>query len=286
MIPGQDSGEDGRRNLRLLLEYDGSRYLGWQQQAELPSIEATLLSALERMLNERPALRVAGRTDAGVHAVGQVANFHTRSPIRAEKIAPGLNYYLPDDISVHRSEEVPASFDARVDSLSKQYRYRVYRARQPAALETRAWHLRGQLDVEAMIEASRCLIGEHDFESFRSVGCQAPHAIRNMMSIDVTRQPRPPAGEHIDITFHADAYCRHMCRILSGTLVEVGQGRREVGSVAEVLAARDRRKAGMTAPPQGLTTPPTSSACGAPGWRPRGPGGASAGCTAPSTACW
>lgn len=242
------------RNVRLLLEYDGSRYVGWQTQETGPSIQAELARALAELTGEQPLLRVAGRTDAGVHAIGQVVNFRTKSRIPPPRFAPALNTLLPDDISVHRADEAPAAFDARKSARAKRYRYRIYQGPQPAALEDRrSWYVRRPLDLERMSAARVPLLGEHDFEAFRSAHCDAPHARRHMYAIDVASAPRPPLGLHVDIVFHANAFCRHMCRILAGTLVEVGTGRRDPESVAGVLAARDRTRAGLTAPAQGLT---------------------------------
>jgi tRNA pseudouridine38-40 synthase len=243
-----------KRNIRLLLEYDGARYYGWQLQDGRPTIQGALLDACEKMIGERPNTRVAGRTDARVHAIGQVVNFRTKSAIPAYRFAPGLNNFLPDDISVHEAMEVPLEFDARNDSKSKWYGYRVYFGPQPAALESeRAWQLREPLDLEAMRRASRCLIGHLDFNAFRSVHCDSAHAKRQMYTITIDPYARPPRGEHVQILFHANAYCRHMCRILAGTLVEVGRGQRTVDSVAAALESRDRTQAGMTAPAYGLT---------------------------------
>jgi tRNA pseudouridine38-40 synthase len=242
------------RNVRLLLEYNGARYYGWQLQNGRPTIQGTLLDAFERMIGERPSLRVAGRTDAQVHAIGQVVSFRTRSQIEAHRFAPGLNNFLPDDISVHESREVPSDFDARNDSKSKWYGYRVYRGPQPAALELeRAWQLREELDVEAMRAAAAPLVGHLDFNAFRSVHCDSDHAIRHVYAITIERFPRPPRGEYVQILFHANAYCRHMCRIFAGTLVEVGRAQRTVESVRAALESCDRTRAGMTAPAHGLT---------------------------------
>lgn len=240
-------------NFRLIFEYDGSRYIGWQQQENLVSVEGTLRAALEQLLQQKVDLIVAGRTDAGVHARAQVVNFFAETELPARKLAPGLNYYLPRDISVHLGEEVPDSFNAKLDSLSKIYRYRVYQGPQRAALATRSWHVRKPLNVEAMRAAAEHLIGELDFNAFRSVHCDASHAVREMFSIDIRQVPRPPVGHTVDIFFHANAYCRHMCRILAGTLVEVGMGRRSPQDVQRILASRDRTQAGITAPPSGLT---------------------------------
>lgn len=242
------------RNIRLLIEYDGTRYVGWQQQAEHPSIQGALQHALHSILGVVPPLRVAGRTDAGVHARGQVANFRTTHPLEAARFAPALNHYLPCDISVHHAEQVAATFDAKRDSLSKRYRYRIYSGPQRAALLAQhAWHRHQRLDVSAMRRGAEHLLGERDFEAFRSVHCDAEHARRHMYAIDIQRSERPPAGEVVDIIFQANAYCRHMCRILSGTLVEVGLGKRDPNAIQHILASRDRRNAGMTAPAKGLT---------------------------------
>lgn len=248
------SGTALPRNLRLLLEYDGSAYVGWQQQDNGPSIQGELGRAIAKITGEKPVLQVAGRTDAGVHAFGQVTSFRLVHRIPTDSLASALNSVLPRDITVHRADEVADEFDARHSAHSKRYRYRVYRADQPAAHEyRRAWHRRLPLDVAAMRRAATHLLGEQDFESFRSVHCDAVHARRNMVAIEITVNPRPPSGEHIDLVFHANAYCRHMVRILSGTLVEVGMGKRTPDDIAVILAARDRRLAGVTAPPHGLT---------------------------------
>jgi tRNA pseudouridine38-40 synthase len=242
------------RNIRIVIEYDGTAYLGWQQQADGPSIQSALNDALFAITKQRPYIQAAGRTDAGVHALAQVANFHIDSTIPAERFAPAMNVHLPSDINVHRSAEVDMSFSSRHDSLSKRYRYRVYNARERAALDaTRAWHLRTALELEDMRRGAQHLIGERDFESFRSAQCDAEHARREMFGITIDEARRPPVGRYVDITFHANAFCRHMCRILAGTLLEVGQGRRSPEDIERIVGARDRTKAGITAPPHGLT---------------------------------
>lgn len=246
--------EPGERNVRLLLEYEGTHYVGWQAQENGPSIQAELSRCLEDLTATAPTLHVAGRTDAGVHALGQVVNFVTTSRIPPDRYAPALNRLLPNDISVHRSDEVPMDFDARHSARGKRYRYRLYLGPQPAALEsTRAWYIRRPLDLDAMRAATLPLIGERDFESFRSSQCDAAHARRRMHAITIETSPRPPLGSYVDIVFHADAFCRHMCRILAGTLVEVGIGRRGVSSIQETLDGRKRALAGITAPALGLT---------------------------------
>ena len=242
------------RNLKLTLEYDGSAYAGWQLQAGQPTVQRELMDAVSRMTGEAPSITVAGRTDAGVHAVGQVASLRTRSHVEARRFLSGLNGLLPRDISVHSVEEVPLAFNARHDSLGKCYRYRVLVSPQRAALEEgRVWHIRHPMALEAMRAAACLLVGEHDFNAFRSSACDAPHARRNMIRIDIDALLRSPTAQVVEILFHANAFCRHMCRILAGTLVEVGMGKRTAENVAAVLESRDRTQAGVTAPPGGLT---------------------------------
>jgi len=242
------------RNIRLLLEYGGSPYGGWQQQRGRKTIQSELQSALYAVTGEHPVLHVASRTDAGVHASGQVLNFRIHSDLEARRFAPALNFHLPATISVHRSDEVSLDFHARHDAAAKRYRYRIYRGPQPAALEReRSWHIRQAIDVETMTKGAACLIGEKDFNAFRSTQCAAAHARRHMYSIDIIKTARPPVGETIEILFHANAFCRYMCRILAGTLIEVGQGKRAADSIETILQGRDRRRAGVTAPPRGLT---------------------------------
>ena len=246
---------DMPQNIRLLVEYDGTPYVGWQLQDGLPTVQGELLTALRSITGEADLqLNVAGRTDAGVHAYGQVVSFLTRYPKEPRRLAPALNFYLPSTIRIHRAEGVPDDFDARRSAKGKRYRYRVYSGPHPLAVERdRVWHVRRHLNLDAMRQAAAHLIGELDFESFRSSHCDAAHAVRTMFAIPVEVQPRPPVGSLVDITFHANAFCRHMCRILAGTLVEVGAGKRTPADVAHVLARQERAAAGITAPPAGLT---------------------------------
>lgn len=242
------------RNIKLIVEYDGTPYLGWQRQKDGPSVEAELERAFHEISGESPKLTAAGRTDAGVHALGQVVSFRTGSAIEDWRIAHALNAHLPETITVHDSREVAEGFNARLDSLAKRYRYRVYQGPHlPALARDRAWHHRSVLDVAAMEEAAAELLGERDFESFRSVHCDAEHAIREMLAITIERVERPPVGFFLDFHFHANAFCRHMCRILAGTLCEVGRGRIIPAQIVEIRDARDRKRAGVTAPPEGLT---------------------------------
>jgi tRNA pseudouridine38-40 synthase len=241
------------RNLKLIIEYEGTDFRGWQSQELGDTVQEAFERALIQMTGVRPSLRVAGRTDSGVHALAQVVSFKTESKLSVERIAGGLNALVHPRVTVHSVEEMPPEFDAKRSSQWKRYRYSIYQARYPAALQQKfSWHLIRTLDVEAMRAAAKHLIGEIDFESFRAANCQAKHARRTMYDIAIERVPRPPAGDLVTITFHGNAFVRHMCRILTGTLVAVGRGERTPESIADVVAARDRTRAGMTAPPHGL----------------------------------
>jgi tRNA pseudouridine38-40 synthase len=243
------------QTLRMIVEYDGTPFNGWQQQQHLPSVQQTLAKALQRLTGEADVrLICAGRTDAGVHAYAQVVSFVSQSSLEAKRFTPGLNRFLPDSVRIHGCEPVPETFNARFAAHSKRYRYRIYNGPHRVALDRwRAWHVRGELDLEAMARAGELLIGEHDFNAFRSAHCEAAHARRRMVEISLAHSPRPPVGQFVDLTFHANAFCRHMCRILAGTLVEVGQGRRPAASMPQILASRQRQAAGVTAPAWGLT---------------------------------
>ena len=213
-----------RQNIRLIIEYDGSAFAGWQMQQGQATVQGHLTDALRRITREPPlSMSCAGRTDAGVHAFGQVVNFLTDSPMEGRRFATGLNFYLPPTIRIHRSESVPLSFDARRDSTSKRYRYCIYEGPHTPALDRRrAWHVRRRINPQRMQQAAMRLLGEHDFESFRSAHCDAAHAVRTMHAIDVTATPKPPVGQDIAIVFHANAFCRHMCRVLAWHVVGSG----------------------------------------------------------------
>lgn len=244
------------RRICLTVEYDGTAYQGWQRQGALPSVQGTLEAALVASTGasvDALKLACAGRTDAGVHATGQLCSFVTTDTREARRFVPALNHHLPPDVRVHLAQQVPVDFDVRRASEGKWYRYLIYLGpHRSATLRHRAWHVRRRLDVAAMQRAARLLEGEHDFESYRSAHCDAAHARRNLFLLQLAAEPYPPLGALLAVDLYGNAFCRHMCRILVGTLVEVGHGARMPANVAEVLAARDRRAAGMTAPPEGL----------------------------------
>ncbi|MGA9524507.1 MAG: tRNA pseudouridine(38-40) synthase TruA [Myxococcaceae bacterium] len=236
-------------HLKLTLEYDGSAYVGWQVQPNGRSIQATLESSLEKLLGERVSVMVAGRTDAGVHALGQVASFRTERSLPMKAYLMGLGGILPEDISVVDATEVPEDFDPRRWSRGKHYRYLISNRpfRSPLLRRTH-WQIFQPLDVEAMRTGAGYLLGRHDFNAFRAIDCAAAHAIREVRKLEITGE----VGSEIRIDVNGTAFLKHMVRNLVGTLVEVGRGRRSPEWVGEVLASRDRTLAGSTAPAHGL----------------------------------
>jgi len=236
------------RRIRLILEYDGTDFVGWQRQANGPSVQQALEEALQAMTGERPSVRGAGRTDAGVHAEGQVAAFSTETAIPIKGFRLGLNSLLPRAIAVVAADEVPLDFDPRRHAYGKLYRYRIWNGRAPSPLRARThWHLPTPLDDGAMQAAAAPLHGEHDFRAFRAADCERKNTVRLIRRLAVAR-----AGDEISVEAEATAFLKNMVRIIVGTLVEAGRGRLSADDVARVLSSGDRRLAGPTAPPHGL----------------------------------
>lgn len=235
-------------NIKITIEYDGTNYHGWQVQPTGETIQAVLERAISTFLRNPTRIIGSGRTDAGVHALGQVANFFSEKEYGPHRIRRALNALTPDDITIKEVEVVADSFDARRDGQSRVYEYHILNRTTPSPFYlNRAWHLHESLNVDAMRRAILCLHGEHDFSSFRAAGCDAAHPIRK-----VYRTSLEPRGELLVYTIEATAFLRHMVRNVIGTLVEVGSGLRTPQSFGELLEARDRTKAGQTAPPHGL----------------------------------
>ncbi len=235
-------------NIKLTIEYDGTNYCGWQVQPNGRAIQEVLEQAVEKILGVKIRLNASGRTDAGVHALGQVANFFYDGNVDLWRLQRGLNALTPDGIVIRRAEVMPDSFDARRDGRVRVYQYRIWSDPWPSAISRRfSWHVHEPLDLSAMQEAIRHLEGQHDFASFQAAGCDAPHAVRTIYRNTLTRQ-----GELVLYDVEANAFLRHMVRNIVGTLVEVGRRERAPASFAELLEARDRTLAGPTAPPQGL----------------------------------
>lgn len=231
------------------VEYDGSGMRGWQRQHDEPTVQRALEEALGSVANHPVTVHGAGRTDAGVHARAQVFHFDTRARRKMHNWVLGGNSRLPDTVALLWARPVPDDFHARYSARSRHYRYLIVNRRsRPALGRTHyAWFHR-PLDERRMQAAARALVGEHDFTSFRAVACQAAHAVRRVHAIEVRRRE---AVVRLDIT--ANAYLHHMVRNIAGSLMAVGCGDREPEWIGEVLAARDRRRAGVTAPAAGLS---------------------------------
>jgi len=236
---------------RLTLEYDGTEFLGWQAQAAgARTVQGTLEAALEGLLGTPAGVTGAGRTDAGVHAEGQVASFAADTSLEPRAIQKALNGRLPADLAVVACEVVPSAFDPRRDACSKHYRYALWNGPERSPLRRRhAPLVPGTLDVAAMTRAARAFEGEHDFASLQSTGSSVKTSVRTLLRCEV----QGVAGGEIRLDVEGTGFLRHMVRALAGTLVEVGQGRRPEGSIPALLAATDRSQAGPTAPAEGLT---------------------------------
>ncbi len=235
----------------LLLEYDGTSYVGWQRQGSGVSVQSVLEGACVRLNGGAPVPAVAaGRTDAGVHAAGQVALVALPDRYRPNQIRDALNFHLkPHPIVVLQAAPAALGWSPRFDAAGRAYAYRILNRRARPALDLhRAWHVERQLDVAAMAEAAVHLLGQHDFTSFRASACQAKSPIRTMDRLDVLRD-----GDTVIIAAEARSFLHHQVRNMVGTLKLVGEGRWRPGEVKVALEARDRRAAGPTAPPDGLT---------------------------------
>ncbi len=241
------------RRIALRLEYDGTGLCGWQRQPNGPTVQEHLESALATLLGSPHQVVGASRTDAGVHAEGQVCHFDLDAAhgIDAIGIARGLTSQLPASIAVSSAHEVTSDFHSRFSALGKHYRYEILNRpiRSPLAART-SWHVRAPLDEAAMATAAAALIGEHEFDAFRATGCSANTTRRTIESIEVGRPSDP---EIIVISVRGNAFLRNMVRIIVGTLSNVGRGRMTPQDIETTLKSRDRTRAGQTAPAQGLT---------------------------------
>lgn len=240
-------------NFRLTLEYDGTEFSGWQVQPSAQAhrtLQGTLEGALEGITGQRVRVIASGRTDAGVHAEGQVAHVEIETELGADDLRRALCGVLPADVAVLSVDVAPALFHARRDATMKRYRYRVWNGEHASPLRRRraAWFRRA-LDLDPMRRAARDLAGEHDFASFQAAGSTVRTTVRTLSKVEVRGETR---GE-ISLTFDGSGFLRHMVRNLVGTLLEVGSGRRTSDSMPGLLAARDRRLAGPTAPAAGLS---------------------------------
>lgn len=236
------------RILKLVLEYDGSNYCGWQVQGDDPTVQGVLEQVLARIVGERVRVNGAGRTDAGVHALAQVVSFQSTSHIPCDALQRALNSLLPRDMAVHAVQDALQDFHARYSARGKVYEYQILNRPVRSALRQRyVWHVPQPLNVAAMQAAAASLHGTHDFSSFRAAGSEVKTSERTLTELSITCE-----GDEIVLRFTADGFLRHMVRNMVGTLVEVGRGARAPVDMKKILEARDRRLAGVTAPPQGL----------------------------------
>ena len=236
-------------NIKVVLEYDGTNFVGWQQQAKGRTVEGELKRALREITAGDLVVYAAGRTDAGAHAEGQVVSFRYEGRIAPRRLMAALNAQLPEDVAVLSAEEVPDAFHARYSARWRRYRYRYLdRTARPALERGRCWHVRGPLDVEAMSEAARALVGRHDWTSFCSASEPERDRVREMRSAQVARR-----GEFVELELVAEGFLRGQVRSIAGALAEVGRGERPTEWVGKILRSRDRRQAPRTAPAGGLT---------------------------------
>lgn len=248
------------RHIKLVVEYDGTSLCGWQRQANGPSVQQHLEETIAKLVQHDVAVLGASRTDAGVHARGQVASFRTERPIPVLGVRRGLNSLLPDAIAVRDAVEVADDFHPRLSARGKHYQYVILARRERSPLlRDRAWHHPDALDLDRMRAGAAELVGERDFAAFRAAGCSAKTTTRRIDTIDIAAD-----GDLVVVDVRGNAFLRHMVRIIVGTLTEVATGAREVGELRAILESKDRTRAGITAQPQGLTLVEVFYPCGAP----------------------
>lgn len=236
------------RNIFITIEYFGENYVGWQMQQNGTSIEQTIREAAEKLLGHEIKLYGSGRTDSGVHALGQTANFYTESKVPTEKITGGLNAYLPEDIRVTSAVEKPMRFHARYDAKAKEYVYVIYnRSIMHPVLRGRATHVFYDLDIEKMKRAARYLIGEHDFAGFMGSGSNVRNTVREIFDARFETE-----GNIIRFYIRGNGFLYNMVRIIIATLVDIGRGRFEEDRIEKILSQKERSMANVTAPPEGL----------------------------------
>lgn len=247
-------------NIKLLIEYDGTNYHGWQRQARLLTVQEVLEDVLGRIIKQTVKITGASRTDSGVHALGQVVSFTTNLQIDETSWVKAINSLLPHDIRIKSAEYVHPEFNARFSAKGKKYRYAILNAEQMSPfLRNYSWHVKRPLDLSAMKEAAVYLLGTHDFSSFRSSECSAKSPVRTLEKIEVTKGGEVEGGlrfisntDMIIFTFEARSFLQHMVRNIVGTLAEVGRGRFKPTDIKSILEKKDRRHAGQIAPSQGL----------------------------------
>jgi len=237
------------QNYILTIEYDGTAYHGWQRQKNDPTIQGEIEKALEKMTRQRVVVNGSGRTDAGVHALAQTANFKSDAGLSTEAFKMGLNSLLKDDIVIEECRKVADSFHARYDARGKVYEYRILNRKVSSAIHrNHVWHIRRELDFYAMQRAAVHVVGEQDFKAFEGTGSPRSSTVRRVLRAEMTRD----SAGNLHFIIAADGFLRYMVRNIVGTLVEVGHSKMEPEGVKAVLESKDRGRAGATAPPQGL----------------------------------
>jgi tRNA pseudouridine38-40 synthase len=240
------------RWLKLTIAYDGGAYAGWQIQPDKPTVQGALEAALHQITQQVVRVSAAGRTDAGVHALGQVVGLATGTRLSNDELHRALNAVLPGDIVVVSLQDAPEQFHATYDAVAKHYRYQIHNSQTRSIFDRHyAWHYPQPLDAAAMHRAAQALVGRHDFSSFETAGSERADSIRTIHELAVRRGTEQMA-ERVTVDVRGDGFLYNMVRTIVGTLVAVGAGERGIDWPAEVLAARDRRRAGQTAPPRGL----------------------------------
>ncbi len=234
---------------KLTIEYDGTPYVGWQIQDNLATVQGELTEAVAAFTGERVTVNGAGRTDTGVHALGQVAHIDLGKEWDSDNVRDAMNFHLrPRPIAVLTAERVDSEFDARFSAIKRHYLYRISNRRADLALEQgRVWRVPRPLDTDAMHAAAQQLIGKHDFTTFRSTECQAASPVKTLDQLDITRD-----GDAVNVTASARSFLQHQVRSMVGSLVHVGEGKWSAGDLAAALEARDRSRCGQVAPPHGL----------------------------------
>jgi tRNA pseudouridine38-40 synthase len=234
---------------KLTIEYDGTTFVGWQAQDNGVSVQGVLTDAIAAFASERVMVSGAGRTDTGVHALGQVAHIDLAKEWDVDRVRDAINFHLrPQPVAVLKAEQVAADFDARFSAIKRHYLYRIVNRRADLTLDQNlAWRVPRPLDCAAMHTAAQKLIGKHDFTTFRSTECQAKSPEKTLDRLDVTRD-----GDEVRVTAAARSFLQHQVRSMVGSLVHVGEGKWSVGDLADALAARDRARCGQVAPPHGL----------------------------------
>ena len=237
------------RNFKIVIQYEGTRYQGWQRQGSTDNtLQGKFETLLSRIAGAPVEIEASGRTDGGVHAYGQAAGFRMDTGLSPEELLAEMNRYLPEDVVVLSCEEAPERFHARLNATGKTYRYRIWNGTVRNVFDRRfVWQIEEPLDLEAMKEAAQALIGRHDFASFTSAKSKKKSTVRTVSEIGIRKE-----GGEVVLTFTGDGFLYHMVRILTGTLVEAGLGKRPADGMERILAAKNRQEAGMLAPACGL----------------------------------